>query len=90
MRIARVTGMVTASVKQPKLAGHKFLVVDIEDGAGNRLEASVVAVDTVGAGVGEHVLVVSGSAARIPSGIANIAVDAAVVAIIDEITISHH
>ena len=57
MRIARVTGMVTASVKQPKLAGHKFLVVDIEDGEGNRLEASVVAVDTVGAGVGEHVLV---------------------------------
>ncbi len=88
MRIARVTGTVTASVKDTKLAGHKLLVVDIQDGEGNLLEPSVVAVDSIGAGVGELVLVVSGSAARIPAGISNIAVDATIVAIIDEITLS--
>ncbi len=89
MRIARVTGTVTASVKEPKLAGHKLLVVDIEDGEGNKMESSVVAIDSVGAGVGDSVLVVCGSAARIPAGISNIAVDATVVAIIDEISITY-
>ena len=88
MRIARVVGTVTASVKDKKLAGLKLLVVDIQDGAGNLLESSVVAVDNIGAGVGELVLVVSGSAARIPAGISNIATDATVVAIIDEITLT--
>ena len=88
MRIARVDGTVTASVKDKKLAGLKLLVVDIQDGAGNLLESSVVAVDNIGAGVGELVLVVRGSAARIPAGISNIPADATVVAIIDEITLT--
>ncbi len=86
MRIAKVTGTVTASVKDSKLSGHKLLIVDIQDAEGNTLESSVVAVDSVGAGVGEMVLVVCGSAARIPAAVANIAVDATIVAIIDEIT----
>ncbi len=88
MRIARVIGTVTASVKDTKLAGHKLLVVDIQDGEGNLLEPSVVAVDSIGAGTGELVLVVIGSAARIPAGVSNIAVDATIVAIIDEITLT--
>lgn len=88
MRIARVIGTVTASVKDTKLAGHKLLIVDFQDGEGNLLEPSVVAVDSIGAGVGELVLVVNGSAARIPAGVSNIAVDATIVAIIDEITLS--
>ena len=53
------------------------------------MESSVVAIDSVGAGVGDSVLVVCGSAARIPAGISNIAVDATVVAVIDEISITH-
>ena len=87
MRIGRVVGTVTASVKEPRLASHKMLVVDIEDGGGKVIESSVVAVDTVGAGIGESVLVVVGSAARLPSPVAGISVDAAIIAIIDEISI---
>ena len=89
MRLARVVGTVTASVKQPKLAGHKLLIVDIQDADGSLLEASVVAVDDVGAGVGELVLVVCGSAARIPATLSNTAVDAAIVAIVDEVALTH-
>lgn len=86
MRIARVVGTVTGTVKEPTLASHKLLIVDIEDGEGKVLEPSVVAVDTVGAGAGERVLVATGSAARIPSLVAGLPVDAAIIAIIDEIS----
>lgn len=86
MRIARVVGTVTGTVKEPTLASHKLLIVDIEDGEGNVLEPSVVAVDTVGAGSGERVLVATGSAARIPSPVAGLSVDVAIIAIIDEIS----
>ena len=43
MKIARITGTVTATVKDAKLAGLTLLVADIEDGAGKVLEKSVVA-----------------------------------------------
>lgn len=87
MKIARVTGTVTATVKDPQLVGHKLLIVDIENGYGDVEERSVVAVDTVGAGVGEYVLIVLGSAARIPRRVSGIAVDASIVGIIDQISI---
>lgn len=86
MRIAKVVGTVTGTVKEPTLASYKLLIVDIEDGEGKVLEPSVVAVDTVGAGAGERVLVATGSAARIPSLVAGLPVDAAIIAIIDEIS----
>lgn len=89
MRIARVVGTVTASVKDPNLSGHKLLVVDIEDGQGRPIESSVVAIDMVGAGVGESVLVVYGSGARNLPSISGVAVDASIVAIIDEVCITH-
>ncbi len=85
MRIAHVTGTVTATVKDPGLAGRKLLVVDIQDGYGNPIDPSVVAIDTIGAGVGDRVLLVQGSAARIPAGVSNNAVDATIIAFIDAI-----
>ena len=88
MRIGRVRGSVTATIKEPRLASSKLLVVDIEDGAGKVLEPAIVCVDTLGAGVGDIVLLVSGSAARIPSDFAGIAIDAATVAIVDEVTLA--
>ncbi len=87
MRIARVIGTVTSTVKDHQLAAHPLLVVDVQDAQGKVLDPSVVAVDTLGAGVGQTVLIVSGSAARVPTTIAGIAVDAAIVAIVDEISV---
>ena len=48
----------------------------------------LVAIDTVDAGVGETVLVVSGSSARMASGLKDCPVDAAIIGIVDEIEIA--
>lgn len=88
MKIARVTGTVTASVKAAQLTGHKLLVTDVEDGAGNVLEAAVVAADTCGAGVGDMVMLVTGSAARLPAAVAGVPIDAAIVAVVDHVDIA--
>lgn len=86
MKIARVTGTVTATVKDSQLVGLKLLLTDIVDAKGGLLEAAVVAVDTCGAGVGDQVLLVSGSAARIPAGVSALPVDATIVAVIDDVS----
>lgn len=91
MKIARVTGTVTATVKEAGLAGMKLLVVDVEDGASNAssvLERSLVAVDAAGAGVGDMVLLATGSAARLSAGAGSLPVDAAVIAVIDHIELA--
>lgn len=87
MRIARVRGHVTATAKDSSLTGGALLVVDIEDGAGVVLDRSVVAADTLGAGPGDMVLIVTGSAARLPAAVGGIAVDASIIAILDDIKI---
>ena len=68
--------------------GSKLLVVDVEDGAGNVLEHSLVAVDTCGTGVGDLVLVTMGSAARLSSGSGTLPLDAAIIAVIDHIELA--
>ena len=88
MKIARVTGTVTATIKEPGLAGKKLLVVDVEDGAGNVLDRSLVAADTCGAGIGDMVLLTTGSAARLSSGAGTLPVDVAVVAVVDHVEIA--
>ncbi len=85
MKIGRVTGLVTATVKERQLTGIKLLVVDLEDGNGTVQERAVVVADVCGAGPGDMVLVVSGSAARVPADVAGISVDASAIAVIDEI-----
>ncbi|MCY3879114.1 MAG: EutN/CcmL family microcompartment protein [Rhodobacteraceae bacterium] len=86
MRIARVTGRVTASVKASGLSGQKMLLADIIDINGGILEASMVLVDACGAGPGDLVLVATGSGARVHSAAAGIPTDATAVAFIDEIS----
>ena len=84
MQIARVTGTVTATVKDPSLAGTKLLVVTSGDGS-DALQRSLVAADTCGAGVGDLVLVTTGSAARLSTGTGTLPVDAAVIAVVDHV-----
>ena len=87
MKIARVTGHATGTIKDIQLAGQKWLIVDILDASGNVQESSVVALDVCSAGPGEMVLVATGSAARLPQETSGVPTDATVVAIIDEITL---
>jgi len=80
MIIGKVIGTVVSTRKNQNLTGSKFLIVEpIEAMAGQR----VVAVDNVGAGVGELVLVATGSAARVGAGYENAPVDALIVGIVD-------
>lgn len=88
MRIARVTGTLTASVKPDALTGVPLVIVSVEDGNGVVLTEGVVAADVVGAGPGDLVLIAEGSAARLSSTLASAAVDAAAIAIIDHIDLS--
>lgn len=87
MQIARVTGSVTATAKDAALTGSKLLVCDRVDGAGKVIEAALVAVDTVGAGAGDTVLLTTGSAARLPGQTTGAPVDAAIIAIIDHVNL---
>ena len=87
MKIARVTGHATGTIKDSQLAGQKWLVLDILDAEGAVQEKSVVALDVCSAGLGEMVLVATGSAARLPQETSGVPTDATIVAIIDEITL---
>jgi len=89
MRLARVTGTVTATVKEAGLSGLRLLLVDVVDGAGTVLEPGRVVADGLGAGPGETVLIVEGSAARMAGASAGVAVDAAVAAIVDQVDVVH-
>lgn len=85
MLIGKVTGTVTATAKAERLTGQKLLVVDVVDAGGKVLTPSVVAPDTVGAGVGDTVLLTQGSAARMASGLSSAPVDLAIIAIVDHL-----
>ena len=86
MRLARVVGTVTGTAKDRGLTGSKLLLVDLVDAAGAVVDADQVAVDTVGAGSGDLVLVASGSAARQAVSAVGLPTDLAVVMIVDELT----
>lgn len=86
VQLAEVLGQVVATVKQGGLDRFTLLVLqDVAAPQGPVPAGSYVAVDLVGAGVGELVLVTSGSAARVAAG-ADAPVDRAVVAIVDTVT----
>jgi microcompartment protein CcmK/EutM len=88
MILGRVAGTVVATRKDERLEGFKLLVVQAVEPDGRPKDSYVVAVDTVAAGVGELVLVVSGSSARMATGCADRPVDAAVAGIVDEVDLT--
>jgi len=87
MYLARILGTVVATRKDDRLEGCKLLVVQPLDPAGNDSGQPVVAVDTVGAGASEMVLVVTGSSARMTSRTKDAPVDAAIVGIVDTVAL---
>jgi microcompartment protein CcmK/EutM len=83
VKLAKVLGTVVATEKDSKLQGFKFLMLGLWGHDNKPAGGSVVAVDSVGAGVGEMVLFASGSSARQTAATDNKPVDAVVMAIVD-------
>ena len=89
MQIARVVGTVVSTQKNRKLEGAKLLLVQPLSIDDEPRGVSLIAIDSVGAGVGEKVLVViEGKAAGDALGRKAAAVDAAIIGIIDTVTIA--
>ncbi len=88
MLIASVVGTVVATRKDERLVSTKLLLVRPVSPQGKPEGGCLVAVDTVDAGVGETVLIVSGSSARMAEGLKDCPVDTAIVGIIDHIELS--
>jgi microcompartment protein CcmK/EutM len=87
MVLGKVIGTVVATRKEPTLEGLKLLVVRACDVDGKPTGAIAVAVDAVGAGLGEVVLYASGSSARQTQVTQNRPVDATIMAIVDEVAV---
>lgn len=85
MILARVVGTVVATRKDPRLEGKKLLIVKPVSPDGKDEAGYVVAIDTVGAGFKEKVLVVSGSSARMAESCKDAPVDTSVIGIVDEV-----
>ena len=77
-----MTGSIVATRKNEKLVGCKLMIVEIFEKMNNG-KSKIIAVDNVGAGIGEVVMVAQGSAARIGCNLDNSPVDAAIVGIVD-------
>ncbi|HXW07964.1 MAG TPA: EutN/CcmL family microcompartment protein [Vicinamibacterales bacterium] len=85
MILAKIVGTVVATRKDERLVSNKLLIARPMDPRGKPEGSYLVAVDTVDAGVGETVLIVSGSSARMASGLKDTPVDAAIVGIVDNV-----
>lgn len=83
MQIARVIGDVVATVKDPLYAGHKLLMLQPVLPDRSPVGRALVALDAVGAGVGEHVFFVRGREASYPFLPAETPADACIVGIVD-------
>jgi ethanolamine utilization protein EutN len=84
MLIAKVLGNLWATKKDERLNGYKLLAVQIK---GSVSGETIVAVDTIGAGVGEDVLIVRGSMTRNILQDKDTPIDAAIVGIIDSVEV---
>mgnify|MGYP002641476473 FL=1 len=83
MIIGKVVGSLFSTRKSEKLVGNKFMIVEPVESMRNT-GSRLVAIDIIGAGIGEYVLVAQGSAARIGCDMERAPIDAAIVGIIDE------
>jgi microcompartment protein CcmK/EutM len=91
MFLAKVTGAVVATQKTDAMVGHKLLVVEPYRLESNERQSLVttgrtfVAVDTVGAGEGEFVLITQGSSARLTPETKNLPIDCVIIGIVDTV-----
>jgi len=95
MFVAKVTGSLVATQKIDSMVGRKMLVVEpyqLDPESRGSLKGSgrsLVAVDTVGAGEGEFVLITQGSSARLTPETKSLPVDTVIIGIIDTVHVDH-
>ena len=95
MFLARVTGSVVSTQKVRSMTGHKLLIVEplrVDPATHTSLVGtgrSFVVVDTVGAGLGEMVLIVQGSSARLTPETEKLPVDATIIGIVDSVNVEN-
>jgi len=95
MFLAQVTGLVVATQKVASMTGRKLLIVEpmrVEPQNRDRLVSTgrtFVVVDTVGAGLGEMVLIVQGSSARLTPETEKLPVDATIIGIVDRVHVEN-
>jgi ethanolamine utilization protein EutN len=93
MFLAKVEGSVVATKKDPNMSGRKLLLlrpqlVDDKDPTKFKPGANtIIAVDSVGAGIGEMILFCQGSSARMAPGMKEVPVDAVIVGIVDTVDV---
>jgi len=87
MQLARVIGAVVATVKDPELASHKLLILQPVGTDHEPVGRTLIALDSIGAGVGEHVFFVRGKEASFPFLPAQPPADACIVGIVDHWTV---
>jgi len=93
MFVAMVTGSVVATQKTESMTGHKLLVVEpyrLDEKTRDRLVSTgrtFIAVDTLGAGEGQFVLVTQGSSARLTPETKALPIDAVVIGLVDSVRI---
>ncbi len=85
MELARVEGTVVSTIKSERLKGLKLLLVNLLGPDIKPTNNYVVAVDSVGAGAGEVVIIVRGSSARQTTNLSNVPTDTSIVAIVDTV-----
>lgn len=88
MDLGRISGQVVSTVRLPGMPHNSLLLVDMLDREGNSTPNRLVAVDMVGAGLGEWVLVTRGGSARAAFE-CDSPVDAVIVGIVDQVTAEH-
>lgn len=88
MYLGKVIGTAVATRKDENLVGTKLMVTQPLDINLKPKGDSLIAVDTVGAGIGELVIFVKGTAGRIAARKMDAPIDVSIVGIVDEITIS--
>lgn len=95
MFIAKVTGSVVATQKVASMTGHKLLVVEPYRLDADKRSSLVttgrtfIAVDTIGSGEGDFVLITQGSSARLTPETKELPIDAVIIGIVDAVHIDH-
>jgi ethanolamine utilization protein EutN len=85
MNMGRVTGHLWASAKHESLNGAKLLIISLLDAEGKALGGYEVAFDTVDAGIGDTVLTVRGSSAKMMPQTEKATIDCAIVGVVDHV-----
>ncbi|KHS57316.1 ethanolamine utilization protein EutN [Terrisporobacter othiniensis] len=87
MKLAKVIGTVVATRKEESLVGCKLMIIRRVNGKSEYIDSEEIAVDFVGAGIGDIVLIAQGSAVRMDPRRKEAMIDMAIIGIIDAIDI---